>query len=419
MADQVYQIVFQGKIAPDSSVEEVKANLAKLFHADEPRIDRLFSGQTMVLKKGLDREAGERYRVLLEKAGALCEVVAIPSSPRAPIPPKVPDRTKATPPSGPKASEGAEGGKTSNLMQRAAAMTSKVKAVRPGDLQQTLGAIREKVQDMDAEEAGKKVSTLVEGVATSVKSEIKQGRLAELKRKKVIWVLAATLGLGIALVIVLSGGSRAMPIEKAVFNQFTQQYYREIQKADLANIGTNVLIERAREVLDDMGYDFDRTILFWLFHKDQVESEGGLDVYSTILVEPVAVAVAAGLSSIDAYIAPETRQIFETAATIPSGVDLASIRMIKACPAEGTLLKHDDLLQVLKDNGVALDSSQPDLAIADAFFGLERAGFIKIQRRWEKDVQFSDIEILDLEEMNAVEAKLRYLGEMKSRFSED
>ena len=92
--------------------------------------------------------------------------------------------------------------------------------------------------------------------------------------------------------------------------------------------------------------------------------------------------------------------------------------MVNACPSEGDRLRHDDLLQVLEANSVAIESS-PDLAIADAFFGLEQAGFVKIQRRWEKDVQFSDLEILDRDGMNAVETKLRYLDEMQRQFSAD
>jgi len=93
--------------------------------------------------------------------------------------------------------------------------------------------------------------------------------------------------------------------------------------------------------------------------------------------------------------------------------------MVKACPATGNLLKHDDLLQVLKDNAMPFDASQPDLAIADAFIGLDGVGLIKIHRRWENDDQFSDIEILDLAALNAVEEKLEYLNKMKVKFAGD
>ena len=426
MTDQTYQVVFRGQIAPDASVETVKANLAKLFKTDETKIERLFTGREVVLKKGLGQEEGDRYRALLAKAGALCDLVPAPTdrpsmpSPAGERPSAGPQKTGGTDAAAPKEAGAAKStAQAPQLKQRAAVMKEKVQAVRPGDLQQTLGAIRDKVQNLDAEEAGKQVSSFIEGMSARVKAEVKKGGLAGFKKSKVVWGLgAAVLGGIIALVIMLGGSPRPMPIESRVFDRFAKQYYREVRQTDLASLGTSVLVGRAKEVLDDMGFDFDRTLLLWLFHKDRVERQGGGDIYRTILVEPVAVGVAAGLSGIDTLIAPETKRIFETVATMPPGVDLKAIQMVKACPSEGGLLRHDDLLRVLQENAVAIETS-PDLAIADAFFGLEQAGFVKIQRRWENDVQFCDLELLDMDAMTAVEAKLRYLDEIKRQFSED
>ena len=75
MTDQRYQVVFRGQIAPDMSIDTVKANLAKLFKTDEVKIERLFTGRDVILKKGLGREEANRYRALLAKAGALCSMV--------------------------------------------------------------------------------------------------------------------------------------------------------------------------------------------------------------------------------------------------------------------------------------------------------------------------------------------------------
>ena len=418
MADPTYQVVFRGEIAPDTSAETVKANLAKLFKTNESKIARLFEGREVVLKKGLGQEEGHRYRALLAKAGALCDLVPAPAE----TPPSLP-RAGQNPSACARPAENADAAgnavQAPNLRQRAAAMKEKLQAVRPGDLQQTLGAIRDKVRDLDAETTGKQVSSFIEGVSARVKADVPQGGLAGLMKNKVVWGLGGLLLCGIiALVMMLGGSPRPMPIESRVFDRFAKQYYREVRQSDLASLSTSVLVGRAKEVLDDMGFDFDRTLLLWLFHKDQVERQGGEGIYRTILVEPVAVGVAAGLSGIDTLIAPETKRIFETVATMPPGVDLKAIQMVKACSSEGDLLRHDDLLRVLQENAVAIETS-PDLAIADAFFGLEQAGFVKVQRRWENDVQFCDLELLDMGAMTAVEAKLRYLDEIKRQFSED
>ncbi|WP_311971331.1 hypothetical protein [Pseudomonas baltica] len=71
----VYEIVFTGQVLPGARLEAVKANLARLFQADEQRIELLFSGRRLVLKNSLDAAAAEKYRSTLERAGALVEVV--------------------------------------------------------------------------------------------------------------------------------------------------------------------------------------------------------------------------------------------------------------------------------------------------------------------------------------------------------
>ncbi|GFM79735.1 hypothetical protein PSCICN_04270 [Pseudomonas cichorii] len=71
----LYEIVFCGKLVPGAQLERVKANLGKLFQADEQRLALLFSGRSLVLKSNLDADAAEKYRSTLERAGALVEVL--------------------------------------------------------------------------------------------------------------------------------------------------------------------------------------------------------------------------------------------------------------------------------------------------------------------------------------------------------
>lgn len=419
MADQEYQVVFRGEILPDMPMDTVKANLAKLFQADAARIEGLFGGRAVILKKGLGREEGERYRLVLEKAGILCQLVPSAAAP-APAP-------KVSPPEPDRDPRPGDQGRTSRPAQETAArapgpgpapVRETAKTLPDADLHQRLGAIRDKVREIDVAEAGKMASSWLTGITLAARSGLKREGIAGARRGKAVWALAAAACLVMVVMLMMSGASRPMPVESRVIDKFAKQYYREIRKTDLGSAATSTLIGRAREVVEDMGFDFDRTLILWLLHKDLVERQGALEVYRTMLVEPVAVAVAAGLSDIDAHIAPETRQIFESVAAVPPGVDLLSIRMVRACPSDGYRLKHADLLQVLEEHAMAGNAGSPDLAIADAFFGLERAGFIKIHRRWENDRQFSDIEILDLEGMRRVEAQIDYLAAMKVKFAD-
>ncbi|WP_314407274.1 hypothetical protein [Pseudomonas kuykendallii] len=71
---RLYEIAFSGRLMPGAQPDAVKANLARLFQADAQRIALLFSGRRMVIKNNLDEAAAEKYRVALERAGALAEV---------------------------------------------------------------------------------------------------------------------------------------------------------------------------------------------------------------------------------------------------------------------------------------------------------------------------------------------------------
>ncbi|TWC28276.1 hypothetical protein FBY03_1388 [Pseudomonas sp. SJZ079] len=74
----LYEIAFAGQLVPGAQLDQVKANLAKLFQADAQRIAMLFSGRRIVIKNNLDAAGAEKYRVTLARAGALIEVLAMP-----------------------------------------------------------------------------------------------------------------------------------------------------------------------------------------------------------------------------------------------------------------------------------------------------------------------------------------------------
>lgn len=66
-----YEILFKGEVMPTLDPEQVSEALASLFKASPEKIAPLFNGSSHTLKSGLDREAAERYRDTLKKAGAI------------------------------------------------------------------------------------------------------------------------------------------------------------------------------------------------------------------------------------------------------------------------------------------------------------------------------------------------------------
>ena len=72
-----YEIAFSGQLVEGAPLASVQANLARLFQADAQRIAQLFSGRRIVIKNNLDEAGAEKYRLTLERAGAVVEVLAM------------------------------------------------------------------------------------------------------------------------------------------------------------------------------------------------------------------------------------------------------------------------------------------------------------------------------------------------------
>ena len=65
-----YKIVFNGELMPDAALDTVKENLARLFKSDIARINALFTGAAVTLKKDLAEHEADQYLEALQKAGA-------------------------------------------------------------------------------------------------------------------------------------------------------------------------------------------------------------------------------------------------------------------------------------------------------------------------------------------------------------
>ena len=69
-----YSVVFTGKLKAGASHDEVMKSLSLLFKKDIDFINRLFSGQHVIIKRDLDQESAQKYKMALGNAGAICEV---------------------------------------------------------------------------------------------------------------------------------------------------------------------------------------------------------------------------------------------------------------------------------------------------------------------------------------------------------
>ena len=103
-----YNILFEGKTAPDKDIDTVKKALMNLLKIDDQSIDRLFSGRRMVIRKNVDAVTAEKFQKAFVAAGAVCSLEQIADPGKVPTPDKqnqsqlertAPGKTPPAPPS--------------------------------------------------------------------------------------------------------------------------------------------------------------------------------------------------------------------------------------------------------------------------------------------------------------------------------
>ena len=90
MSSDLYEVAFSGGIADGADPVQVKVNIGKMFKADQAKLNQLFSGNRVVIKKNIDQQTAMKYQSAMKKAGAICEVKQLTAT-------KSPSTTQATP----------------------------------------------------------------------------------------------------------------------------------------------------------------------------------------------------------------------------------------------------------------------------------------------------------------------------------
>lgn len=101
MSNSEFDIIFRGDIVFGHQLADVKLKLQQLFKTDAAKIDALFTGRPVPLKRNLDEATANKYRDALLKSGAMVEVCPSDKSPaNTPQKPVVPitARVQATSP---------------------------------------------------------------------------------------------------------------------------------------------------------------------------------------------------------------------------------------------------------------------------------------------------------------------------------
>lgn len=97
---QEYRLVFSGEVAEGQHSAVVKKRLATVLKLDEERMNILFSGKPVVVKKATDQKTAARYQQAFQKAGARLRVLPVADASPASTAEAEPLETPAAPASG-------------------------------------------------------------------------------------------------------------------------------------------------------------------------------------------------------------------------------------------------------------------------------------------------------------------------------
>lgn len=87
MTVDTYDVYFSGAIIKDSDPAEVKRKIGAVFKLEGEKLDRLFSGKPIPIKRGVDMDRAIKFRVTFRDAGGLVDIVPAGEPPPAPKPP--------------------------------------------------------------------------------------------------------------------------------------------------------------------------------------------------------------------------------------------------------------------------------------------------------------------------------------------
>ncbi|MES9968739.1 MAG: hypothetical protein ABW092_01815 [Candidatus Thiodiazotropha sp.] len=90
MNAETFDVYFSGAILKDHDPAEVKRKIGAVFKLQGDKLDRLFSGKPIPIKKGIDMDRAIKFRVTFRDAGGLVDIVPTGAPPPTPKPAQQP-----------------------------------------------------------------------------------------------------------------------------------------------------------------------------------------------------------------------------------------------------------------------------------------------------------------------------------------
>jgi hypothetical protein len=175
-------------------------------------------------------------------------------------------------------------------------------------------------------------------------------------------------------------------------------------------------VKIAKATIEDMGFDYDKTLLYWQFNPALSEDPHQRQIRNVYLIGPLKDLFELDAARLKTLMAEETYGALENTLGIGEHITLESILMLKACARGARLVPHEALVAGLQQYDIVVDKDYPEISIEEAFYGLRQNGLIEIHKRREWKTKRITIEILDQDEIAAQEIRLRELARLSAQY---
>lgn len=78
MSARLYRVIFCGETQRDCGMADIRRNLARLLRMEVAAVYRLFTGQPVVLRRGVDAAEARRFATAMVRAGAIVRMEPMP-----------------------------------------------------------------------------------------------------------------------------------------------------------------------------------------------------------------------------------------------------------------------------------------------------------------------------------------------------
>lgn len=76
----MFQLIFRGECTPGTDSATARDNARAIFKASAAQLERMFSGNTVVIRNKLDEAQAQKYRAVMEKHGMVAHVQPMPGT---------------------------------------------------------------------------------------------------------------------------------------------------------------------------------------------------------------------------------------------------------------------------------------------------------------------------------------------------